>query len=201
METTFPLAAFQRQQHLATAIQVAEPFGMFGILEVRPRVIVHTFKPFEASRVAREPVTFYSRNKCFKVYPPQLLIPFELLRRETLAIHEIEYTAEFLVPTVIAHGEGDVLGLFYQFGTTETLAQVHDEPHGLDIMPRSDLTSLERIGKFTRVKHVFHNDSVKFGTIKYFHHLVYALVDDIFQEILVEQVLYFERQVAQYHRQ
>ena len=54
VEATFPLATFQRQQHLAAAVEVAKPLGIFRVLEVRPCVVVHTLKPFEAARVAGE---------------------------------------------------------------------------------------------------------------------------------------------------
>ena len=36
METAFPFAALEREQHLAAAVQIAEPFGVFGVLEMQP---------------------------------------------------------------------------------------------------------------------------------------------------------------------
>lgn len=47
METAFPFAALEREQHLAAAVQIAEPFGVFGVLEMRPGVVVQPEEPVE----------------------------------------------------------------------------------------------------------------------------------------------------------
>ena len=58
METAFPLTALQREKHFAAAVEVAEPFGMLGVLEVAPGVVVDALEPLQALRVAGQAVAF-----------------------------------------------------------------------------------------------------------------------------------------------
>ena len=59
VETAFPLAALEREQHLAAAVEVSPPFGIFLILEVAPSVVVYALEPLEATLVAGELVALY----------------------------------------------------------------------------------------------------------------------------------------------
>ena len=122
MEAAFPFAAFEREQTLAAAIEIAEPFGIFGVGKVRPDIIVNALEPFEAARVAREAIAFNHRDERFDVYPPKFLVPLELLQGTAEAVHKVEDAAILLIPTVFGFLEGDVLGAFYEFGAAEALA-------------------------------------------------------------------------------
>lgn len=97
METAFPFAAFQRKEHFAAAVQIAEPFRIFRVLEVRPHIVVHLFKYFKTFPVTREPVSFKHGYQGLDMHPPELLVPLQLLRRKSLAVHEVEYAAVLLV--------------------------------------------------------------------------------------------------------
>ena len=122
MEAAFPFAAFEGEEDFAAPVEVAVPFGVFGVVEVCPDVVVYSLKPCETVGVAGEFVAFDHGDEGLDVYPPEFLIPFELLEGASEAIHEVEDAAILLVPTVFGFLEGDVLGAFYEFGAAEALA-------------------------------------------------------------------------------
>ncbi len=57
METSFPFTPLEWEKHLTATVQVAIPFGIFGILKMFPSIVVDTFKPFQTFLVACQPVT------------------------------------------------------------------------------------------------------------------------------------------------
>ena len=90
MEAAFPLAALEGEQHLAATVQVAEPFGIFGVAEVAPYIFVDTHEPVKAVLVARQLVALYHGDERLDVNPPELLIPFKLLQGTAEPVHEVE---------------------------------------------------------------------------------------------------------------
>ena len=123
METSFPLASLEREQYFSAAVQVAVPFGIFGILEVAPGVVVDTLEPLQTFFIAGQPVPLYHGNERLDVHPPQLLVPFQLLGRTAVAVHEVEDAPVLLIPTVFQHLQCRVLGLHHQSGAVEALAR------------------------------------------------------------------------------
>ena len=70
VETAFPFAALEGEKYFALTVEIAEPFGVFGIGEVRPDVVVDAVEPFEASFVAGEAVAFDHGDEGLDMYPP-----------------------------------------------------------------------------------------------------------------------------------
>ena len=93
METPFPFPAFQRKQDFSPAVQIPEPFRIFPVLEMAPHITVELFKPPETFSVACQGISFKHGNGGFNMHPPQFLVPFKLLLRIALTVHEIEYPA------------------------------------------------------------------------------------------------------------
>ena len=73
MEAALPLTTFEREQHLASAVQVAKPFRILAVGKVAPSVFVYALKPFQAFFLAGELVAFEHRDERFDVHPPKLL--------------------------------------------------------------------------------------------------------------------------------
>ena len=200
METTFPLSAFEWEKDFAAAVEVAIPFGIFLIREVCPYVVVYAFEPFHTFRIARQLIALEHRDERFDVYPPKLLVPFQLLARTAEAIHEVEDAAVVLVPSVFCFVDGDFHRFFNQFRTVEALSEVHDEPHGFDGMARIEQTSVEAVDELAVGAEMLDDES-EFGAIEHVHHFVDAGVDGALQEIRFEERFDFESDVAKNHGQ
>ena len=143
VEATLPFAALERQQHLAAAVQIAEPFGILRVLEVRPHVLIELLEPGQTLAVARELVALEHGDGRFEVHPPQLLVPFELLLGMPQTVHEVEAAAVLFVPAVFDRPQGDFDGAVDQIAPAEPYAHVHDEPHGFERVARIDRATLE----------------------------------------------------------
>ena len=70
VETAFPFATLEGEQHLALAVEVAKPFWVFGVHEVAPYIVVYALKPCQALGVTGELVTLNHGNEGLDVYPP-----------------------------------------------------------------------------------------------------------------------------------
>lgn len=70
MEAALPLAALEGEQHFATAVEVPVPFGILGVHEVVPHVVVYALKPFQTLDVAGELVALDHGDEGLDVYPP-----------------------------------------------------------------------------------------------------------------------------------
>ena len=79
METTFPFSALERQEDLSSSVQITIPFRIFLILEMRPHIVMKLHEPFQAFLVSCKLVSLDHAYRRLKMYPPELLIPFELL--------------------------------------------------------------------------------------------------------------------------
>ena len=66
METSLPFSALERQQHLAAAVQVTEPFGMLRVLEMRPRIFVQFPEPLQTC------LLYTSEWSCDTMSPQQM---------------------------------------------------------------------------------------------------------------------------------
>ena len=95
MEAAFPLAAFKWQQDLAATVQIAEPFRIFRVLEMAPDIFMYSLEPFQALRIPSQLIALQGGNQCLDVHPPELLVPFQLLWREALAVEKVIYSAIF----------------------------------------------------------------------------------------------------------
>ena len=81
MEAALPLAALEGQQDFALTVEVAVPLGILGVAEVAPGIVVDALEPVEATLVARELIALDEGDEGLEMYPPQLLVPFELVAR------------------------------------------------------------------------------------------------------------------------
>ena len=70
METAFPLSTLQGQENFTATVQVAVPFRIFGILEMRPHVIVKFLEPLKALLVAGQLVSLDHTDSRLQMYPP-----------------------------------------------------------------------------------------------------------------------------------
>ncbi len=200
MEAALPLAALEGQQDFALTVEIAVPLGVVIVAEVFPSVVVDALEPVEATLVARELVALDEGDEGLEMYPPELLVPFELVARMAEAIHEVEDAAVLLVPAVLDLVEADLNGFLDELGTVEALAEVHDEPHGLDGVAGVHLAAVEAIDEVAVLAQGFH-DEAELGAVEDIHDLVQAVVDGFLQEGGLQQRLYLEGHVAEDHRQ
>jgi len=70
VEAAFPFSAFEGEEHFAATVEVTEPFGIFGIFEVLPEIVVQLEEPFQAFSVACKLVTLDHADSGFEVHPP-----------------------------------------------------------------------------------------------------------------------------------
>lgn len=200
VETAFPLATLEREQHLAAAVQIAEPFGVFGVLEMRPGVVVQPEEPVETRLRTGEAVSLDHRDHRFDMHPPQFLVPFELLLRVSEPVHEIEQAAVLLVPAIFSRVERDLYGLVDQRPVVEPHAEVHDEPHSFERVAGIDLPAFERVGELA-VRCDVLDDQPQLPAVEDLHDLVDAIPDRRVEQRGVDHLLRFERHVAEDHRQ
>lgn len=92
METALPFTAFEREKNLAATVKVSEPFRIFLILEIIPEIRIQFQKPFEAFFISGKLIAFEHGDCRFDVDPPEFLVPFEFLLRNSLDIKEIVYS-------------------------------------------------------------------------------------------------------------
>ena len=52
MEASLPLSALKSQQYFSTTVKVTIPLWVFGILEMRPHIIVQLLEPLKALLVS-----------------------------------------------------------------------------------------------------------------------------------------------------
>ena len=200
VEAAFPLAALQGEEHFAPAVEVAVPFGVVGVDEVAPDVAVYAFEPVEAAGVAGEAVAFEHSDEGLDVYPPEFLVPFELLAGVSQPVHKVEYASVLLVPAVFGFVEGYAGGPLYQVGAAEAFAEVHNEPHSFDGVAGIELPAVEAVDELAVGAEVF-DDEAELGLVEHVHHFVYAVFDGLLKEGGREQRLYLQRDVAEYHGQ
>ena len=108
MEAALPLSSLESQEDFSAAVEVAIPFRIFLILEMCPHIVVNLLEPLKTLLIACQLVAFDKADCRFEVYPPQLLIPLELLHWSALDVLEIEDSAILLVPTELDYAEGDL---------------------------------------------------------------------------------------------
>ena len=159
VEASLPFSTFERQKNFALTVQVAIPFGIFGIGEVRPGIFVNAFKPFQTFFVAGELIALEHGDERFDVNPPKLLVPFELLTGMAQTIHKVENATVLLVPTIFGLVERDAYSLFNEFGTVQAFAKVHDEPHGLDGMTGVEQAAVEAVNEVAVGVEVLYNQA------------------------------------------
>ena len=134
------------------------------------------------------------------MHPPQLLVPFQLLRRTALAVHKIEDTSVLLVPSIVEHIQRYVDRLVHNILAAKTLAEVHAEPHRLNAMAGIHETAVKRVAQLIVDCHIFH-DEPQLRTIEQVKHLVQAGVDCAVKIFRLYQMFDFQCEIAQNHRQ
>jgi len=97
------------------------------------------------------------------VYPPQLLIPLELLGWKPFPVHKIENTAVFFVPAIFERFERCLHRFSDQLRPVHPLAQVHDKPHCLDGVSRIHEPAVEGVGERAVFVYVFHDQAAQLG--------------------------------------
>ena len=120
----------------AVAAEVAVPFPVFGIAEIRPAVVDGLHKPIEIYRLARIAVSHQGGDDHLVVRPPQLHIVLIGLRRLAQAIHEIEQPAVLLIPAGVDGIQEETLRLFMQGGVAQPVGFFHQKPGAFDVVPR-----------------------------------------------------------------
>src|SRR5690554_3288063 len=136
MKASFPFPSFQVKEYFTLSVQIAPPLGVTWILEMFPSVIMYFLEPFPALHRPCKLISLKKRYQRLHVYPPELLIPLQLLRRVPFPIHKIEYAPILLIPTVIDGLQGSSDRFVDQFRPFKSDRQIHDEPHGLYTVSR-----------------------------------------------------------------
>ncbi len=142
MEAALPFTALERQEDFASAVEIAEPLRILRILELREEVVVQLQEPLQTLFVASQLVALQHGDGGLDMDPPKFLVPFQLLLRITLAVHEVEDSSIGFVPAVIDDAEGNVHGLADQLLVMQPQPQILKEPQGFEIMSRIDLPAL-----------------------------------------------------------
>ena len=93
MVRTFEDVALRRLSDRAIAVEVAEPLGMIGILEMRPCPVRDEPEALEILLVARNPERLSVCDYRFALRPPELHVLLVALRREVAAVAEGYYSA------------------------------------------------------------------------------------------------------------
>ena len=112
-----------------------------------PHITVELFKPPETFAVACQGISFKHGNGGFNMHPPQFLVPFKLLLRIALTVHEIEYPTVFLVPAICYHIKGNLYRLVYQGPVIQAHTEVHQEPHCFKVMAGIDDPAFKTVNK------------------------------------------------------
>src|SRR5664279_495100 len=81
MEAALPFSALQREEHIALAVEISEPFSKLGIRKMFPGVGVQPLEPVGARGLPGESHALKEGDQGLDMHPPELLVPFELLRR------------------------------------------------------------------------------------------------------------------------
>lgn len=145
METTFPFAAFQVEQHFSLTIQIAPPFRVISVFEMVPCVRMYLLKPFETFLRSGQLIPFQQGDKCLDMYPPEFLIPFKLLGWKSFSVHKIEYSTILFIPTIFQCFQCGLNCFLYQPWTVESYTKIHDKPHRFDTVSRIDRSALESV--------------------------------------------------------
>ena len=132
MKTAFPFSTFQRQQQLSPAVQVTKPLPSRGIREMRPGIVVNFFEPLETLRIAGQRITLDQTDQRLDMYPPEFLIPLQLLRRLSFAIQKVIDSAKLLIPAIFQGIQHNFYRLLCQFWPFQPDGEIHHEPHGFD---------------------------------------------------------------------
>ena len=198
MEAAFPFAAFEGEEDFSASVEVAVPFWVFGVVEVCPDVVVDSLEPCETVCIAGEFVAFDHGDEGLNVYPPEFLVPFELLEGVSEAIHEVEDAAVLFVPTVFGFGEGNLDGFVDEGSVANASAEIHDEPHGFDGVSGVEETAVHTVDELAVGAEVL-DDEAYLGAVEDVHYFVEAGLDGLVEEVFVEEGLDFEGYVAEYH--
>lgn len=157
-------------------------------------------EPRKALFRARQFIALDHRYQGLDVYPPEFLVPLQLLQGAAQTVHEVEDAAILLVPTVLHLAQGNVNGFLDKVFPAQTLPQIHNEPHGLDGVTGILQTAFVAVHQFAVLRHAFHNH-IQFRAVEHIQYLMQADVDGLAQESGVEQVFNLQSHVAEYHRQ
>ena len=141
METALPFTAFEREKNLAATVKVSEPFRIFLILEIIPKIRIQFQEPFETFFISGQLIAFEHGYRRLDMHPPEFLVPFEFLLRNSLDIKEIVYSSEFLIPSAFNDAKSDFHTFFYQCLVASTHSEIHHKPQSLKIMARIDFPS------------------------------------------------------------
>lgn len=142
MEHGLPLAALEEVGGLATTVQIGEPLGIFGVLEMLPRPLVHLQELVQEIGVAGQAVRKEGGENRLVVRPPELHVPLEFQMGLVEDVHEVVDAAEGPVRAEFQLGADDLGGLGNHPRVVVLLSVVHDKPHRLQAVPRIDKTTL-----------------------------------------------------------
>ena len=115
-------------------------------------------------------------------------------------VHEVEDAAELLVPSVLHLLEADFHCLMDEFGPVQTLAQIHDKPHGFDGVAGVEFAAVEAVNQIAVLAQGFDNEA-NLWAVEHIQDFVQAVVDGFLQESGLEQRLNFQCHIAENHGQ
>ena len=142
MERPFERAAFARRLGgLAVPAQITVPFAADVVRKTGFAVLRRFEKPFQILFVLCIPVSHQAGDQDLVVGPPQLHVVLIRLRRQALAVDEVQQAAVFLVPARFDGKVEHVFGFFVQRRVARSVGLLHQEPAAFDVMPGVHHTS------------------------------------------------------------
>ena len=200
MEASLPLTSLKGKKNLSTTVEVAVPLRVFRILEVRPHIIVNLLEPLQALLVTCELICLDEADCRLEVYPPEFLVPLELLHWSTFDVLEIEDSAVLLVPAELDYAESDLHALVNESLVVSADTEIHHEPKSLKVMAWVDLTALEAVNRCSIWRHILKHYS-KLRIIEHIQDFTETLVDSNIKKALVRKnVLNLKGHVTDDHR-
>ena len=135
------------------------------------------------------------------MHPPELLVPFQLLGRIALAVHEIENTTVFLVPAIVYHAQRNFHALVDDVLPMQPKAQIHHEPQRFQIVSGIHAAAFETVHQGAVRGQVFHHDA-QIRLIKDIKYLMQGFLDGLAQQGLVlDDGFHFQGHVTNDHGQ
>ena len=192
MEAALPLSALESEENLTAAVEITIPLRILCVLEMSPHVVVDLLEPLQTLLVACELVAFDEADCRLEVYPPEFLVPLELLHRSTFDVLEIEDSAVLLVPTELYYAESDLDALVDEGLVVSADTEVHHEPKCLKVVTRVDLATFKAVYRGSVRRYVLKHHSI-LRMIEHIENLAETFVDSLVEHALIlKDVLHFK---------
>ena len=200
MEGAFEEVALRRLGDGAVAMEVAVPFAVLLVREDAVGVVECLLVHLQVLVIARGLVGVQTRQDGLALGPPELHVLGIVLRRETLAVTEVDHAAVLLVPAPFPGPVNDGRAHLHEVRIpAAALRDVQDEPARLHAVARVDDAPGESVDELTVGSHHF-QDGPELRLHKVLLQLTDTLVDLLVQARVVGDLLQDVRHIDEHHR-